>query len=129
MLKKALAGLLFIGVALASPAQAADSGFYVFGNLGMAKLKTDPEMDPGMTVDDKDTAWKLGGGYMFMRYVGIEAGYAQLGELTASDPSPFNVNISASGPFVAAIGVLPLGERFSLFGRLGVINAKVEVDG
>jgi OOP family OmpA-OmpF porin len=106
--------------AISVPAFAADTGGYLLGAFGQTKVK---DIDaPGATVDDTGTGYKIGGGYAFHRNFGVEAAYVDLGKATAS-----TTEFKSSGLVVVAVGMLPLNPQFSLLGRLGFINAKLEV--
>ena len=73
-IRKALAAcaLLLSGALTASQASAQ---FFVGGSIGQSDI--DDEITTGLitsgTVDGKDTAWKIFGGYMFNRHFGVEA--------------------------------------------------------
>ena len=108
------------------PAFAADTGGYLFGMVGQTKVKDAPDFGPGVSVDDTDTGFKIGGGYAFHRNFGVEAAYVDLGKATASAGGQ-SAELKASGISVVAVGMLPLGQNFSLLGRLGFINATVKL--
>ncbi len=65
-------------------------------------------------------------GYLFNRYFGVEAGVQGYTQSNSINETIFgdNVNDSASvsmiAGYVAAKGVLPLGDSFDLYGKLGV---------
>lgn len=78
------------------------------------------------------------GGFRVNRYFALEAGYADLGEITftkSDSPCPPGLScaailrtattgdISAHGRSLGARGFLPLGEGFELNGRLGVFRS------
>ena len=125
---------LFVALILASAlAQAQDGGFYLGGALGQSKFKDWCSGASSTTFfvscNDTDTAWKLLGGYRFNRYVGVEGSYIDWGEVTAT--------VSASGTVVdvtarqhsyglAAVGTLPIGEHFELFGKAGFLKTEQE---
>jgi len=79
-------------------------------------------------VDDNPGAFGLGLGYHFNPNFALEANYLDLGDATAHvhvfSPNEFDLreHLDASGLEVAAIGLIPLSERVSLFGKLGVFN-------
>ena len=108
---------------LASAAQAQP---YLGLSLGQSKL--DESITEGLitsgTVDSKDTAFKLFGGYQFHRHVAIELAYVNLGEASYSGDflgTPVTGgSVKASGFNVAGVGILPLTEEFSLFAKLGL---------
>jgi len=130
--------LLALSAALGmSSAQAADTGFYVGGSLGQSKVSDfdgsdfDAELaSAGFTSstssDDTDTGWKAFAGYRIMKYLAVEGAYTDFGEFTANSiitaPSAGIVNskVEAEAWTVSALGILPLGDKFSLFARLGV---------
>jgi len=143
--------LLFFALSAAlgmSTAQAADTGFYVGGGLGQSKVSdfsgsdVDAELATlGLTsstrTDDTDTGWKVFAGYRFMKYLAVEGAYTNFGEATANSiitaPAAGTVNttLEADSWTVSALGILPLGDRFSLFARVGVNfwNADISATG
>ena len=79
-------------------------------------------------VDDNPGALGLGFGYHFNPNFALEANYIDLGDAAAHvhEFSPAFANLTehldASGVSVDAIGLIPLSERVSLFGKLGAFN-------
>ena len=118
--------------AISVPAFAADTGGYLVGMFGQTKVKDIDTTGLGNpSKDDTDTGFKIGGGYAFNRNFAVEAAYVDLGKATASGTfagSNASVTFKASGLVVAAVGMVPLSQQFSLLGRLGLINATVKVD-
>jgi OOP family OmpA-OmpF porin len=126
------------GVALALPgfgalAQAAESGWYIGASIGQANAEVDCT---GTTAcDDKDSSWKIFGGYQINRNFAIELGYSDLGAVTASTP-PFvlfplvvpaaNLKIETTVWEVVAVGSLPVADRFSIFGKAGFYRADTD---
>lgn len=140
--------ILFLALSAAlavTSVQAADTGFYVGGSLGQSKVNDfngadiDAELlsDFGLTsstsTDDTDTGWKAFAGYRFMKYLAVEGAYTNFGEATANTivTAPgagiVNTTVESEAWTVSALGILPLGDRFSLFGRLGVNFWNVDV--
>jgi OOP family OmpA-OmpF porin len=123
--------LAFIAASfLAAPAfaQSPDSGFYVGGHLGQAEGRdacNDFSGVPGVSCDDKDTAWRILGGYQFNRNLSIEGAYTDLGELSATGPGG-SVSAEASALELVGVGSFPLTNRFSLYGKAGVYRGEVE---
>ncbi len=84
------------------------------------------------SVDETDTAWKIFAGYQHNKYLGVELGYVDLGEIdidattTAPTASTVNVNAEADGFTLSAIGTIPIGDKFGLFGRVGAFYWDVE---
>jgi OOP family OmpA-OmpF porin len=105
-------------LALASGAQA-NEGFYVGGAIGKGYL--DENID-GIRIDTDSSTYRIYGGYGFTRYFGVEAAYLDLGTFRETiDVGGVDVPVSASaaGFSLAAVGTLPLSERFSALARLG----------
>jgi OOP family OmpA-OmpF porin len=114
--------------ALAADPQA---GFY--GGLGAGLNYTN--LDTGSIVgakDEKDTAWKLFGGYQFNRYLGVEAGYVDLGKAGVGGTSAGNPAAASFESTVwqaAAVGSLPLSPQFAATAKLGVARADTDITG
>ena len=72
------------GFALPAAAQMNMSAFYAGVGIGQSKAKDWCSGAGGISCDDKDTAWKVFGGYQFSRNFAAEFGYVKLGEFNAS---------------------------------------------
>lgn len=119
----------FVASALlaSAPAFAAeDAGFYVGAGFGDAGLEL--QHSDLIDFDGSDTAFKLLGGYQFMKYFGVELEYIDAGDaddtwrgqVEGFDTEVRNV-IGLSGFNASAVGILPLGDQFNVFGKLGFI--------
>jgi OOP family OmpA-OmpF porin len=130
-----LAGIAFIA---APCAMAGDTGWYLGGNVGQSNAKIDdPRIAGGLLQQgfattsisdrDRDTGYKLFGGYQLDRNFAIEGGYFDLGKFgfTANTvpAGTLDGNIRIQGLNLDLVGTVPLGERFSAFGRAGLIYA------
>jgi OOP family OmpA-OmpF porin len=134
--------------ALALPAFGQESGWYVGGAIGQSKFKFDRGAiegpfaaaglgTTGFTYDETDTAWKLFGGYKFNRYFALEGAYLDLGKFSTSSrvisgAPPVNVSfaLKTKEAFdLAAVGIVPIGSQFSVFGKLGGYSIKTEGTG
>ncbi|HUF22216.1 MAG TPA: outer membrane beta-barrel protein [Burkholderiales bacterium] len=122
---------VLVGLALASGTVSlafAQSGVYLGASIGQSKFSDSCKDEAGVILsscDNKDTGFKLFGGYMFNPNLGVEVGYVNLGEITASGTflgTPFTAAIETTGFTAHAVGVLPLNEQFSLLGKLGLIR-------
>lgn len=118
-------------------AQAADTGFYIGGSFGKSKVSDFSSSDLNTelasmgitatsTTDDEDSGWKVFTGYRIMKYLAVEAAYANLGEVsadvvtTAPVAGTANVQLENTAITLSALGILPLNDKFSLFARLGL---------
>lgn len=133
--------LIAIALLSASMAPAYAGNLYLVGSVGESEFdgrKSDIDQaltDAGATnvsssLDKKDTAYKLQVGYQFNPYLAVEGGYVDLGKMkyaASFTGGNANASIEAKGWNVAAVGILPLNESFSLFAKAGVIDAKVKL--
>ena len=132
---------LAAAVATASFAQdsADEPYFYGGGSIGQSRAKIDEEritaslLAAGLTTtimarDERDTAYKLFGGYQFNRNWAVEAGLFTLGTFgftsTTVPPGTLKGQIKLQGVNVDLVGTLPLSERLSLIGRVGAQGAR-----
>ena len=156
--------MMCLGLGFVTSAQAVEPGWYVLGfggeasasgaseNLATEKLVAIFEsngvdvIDVTATIDDSDTGFGIAGGYQLNDHFAFEFAYVDLGSVsyqlsaTVSDgtneaDADVQLESSADGPVVSALGILPIGERFSVFGRVGLslMNAKgtarITIDG
>lgn len=112
-------GLAILGLAsamiFAGSASAQEAGWYVGASLGQAQV--DVDCSGTTSCDDKDSTWKIFGGYQINRNFSVEVGYSDLGAVTASTPSfvvpPFvipaaNLKVESTAWELVGIGSLPL---------------------
>lgn len=162
MLSSALLTCLSLG--MATSAQAAEPGWYLIGYggeasaSGLSQGQVDRNLeaifasvgleivDATSTLDDTDTGFGIGGGYQVNDHFAFEFGYVDLGSIsyraagTVTDgvdqlAAEAVLGSSADGPVVSVLGILPIGERFSVYGRVGLSllsaegRAQITVDG
>jgi OmpA-OmpF porin, OOP family len=131
MKSKTKAGVAILGLASAmaftGPAVAQDSGFYAGLHIGQSSADDACEgvSGPGVSCDDKDTAWKILGGYQFNRHLAVEIGYTDLGEVSASGPGG-SASIESTAFEVVAVGIFPIADKFSIYGKLGMYRGDTE---
>jgi OOP family OmpA-OmpF porin len=121
----AAAGLAMSQGALAQ-SRGQDRGWYVGGSIGQSEA--DGTCPTGSSCDFKDTDWKIFGGYRFMRHLAVEGWYADHGEITVKTGAVTGT-AQASTFGVAAVGILPLGGNFELFGKLGIGYTNIDATG
>ncbi|HEY1772967.1 MAG TPA: outer membrane beta-barrel protein [Gammaproteobacteria bacterium] len=145
----------FVAACLLAPSIAAadDPGWYVGFDVGAAKATTVPgalrplpepnfpSNDPGLAFASSgstgSTSTEVEGGYWFNSYVGLQAGFLDLGSFArdfhtldsdskvcigavCGSDSDDAEKVKASGVAVAVTGRWPLSEDFDLLGRAGV---------
>ena len=129
--KHTLAALLAAaGMALSSATMAQsmqDRGWYAGASIGQSEVQDFCDGIPG--CDGKDSAWKIFGGYQVNRNFAIELGYTDLGEATVNVSGPggnLNASVESSAWELVGIGSLPVANRFSVYGKLGLYRGEVE---
>ena len=121
--------------AIATPFAAADdTGWYGGFNIGQSKSKIDDTRitsgllgggfaTTSITDDDRDSGYKIFGGYRFNRNLALEGGYFDLGKFgftaTTVPAGTLNGNIKLRSLNLDAVGILPITGKFSAFGRIG----------
>ena len=126
--------------ALASPAvMAQDAGWYGGANAGRSSATIDDERINGGLInrgfssstivdDDRSTGYKIFGGYQLNKNFAIEGGYFDLGRFgytaTTVPAGTLNGNIKLRGLNLDLVGIVPLTEKFSAFGRAGLNYAQ-----
>jgi OmpA-OmpF porin, OOP family len=115
--------------------------WYVGANIGASDIKRNDSIqadqflelgfDSAITTSDKrDTGGRIFGGYQLHKNVAIEAAYVDLGKFSfRGDVMPTGSLIATtkiSGFELAAVGTLPLSERFELFARLGAFSGETK---
>jgi OOP family OmpA-OmpF porin len=156
--------LLCLGCGCVASAQSAEPGWYLVGfggevsASGLSQDQTDANVlaifdSVGLvavinssTVDDSDTGYGVAGGYQLNDHFAVEFAYVNLGSVeysaftTVTDgvevaDAEIGLESSAKGPAVSVLGILPIGDRFSLYGRVGLSfmsaegTARITIDG
>ena len=120
----------------ASPSASAgiSTGWYGGLSIGQSRAKIDDArisstlLGAGFTStsishDDRDTGYKVFAGYRINRNFALEGGFFDLGKFgftAATVPAgTLNGTIRLRGVNLDAVGILPIAERFSAFGRVG----------
>lgn len=159
-----LTALVCLGCVFASSARAVEPGWYLlgFGGESSASGASQNEAtgnlvdifesvgldvtDVTSTIDDSDTGFGAGGGYQYNDNFALEIAYVDLGtaayrfSATVTDgvdvaDADVELASTADGPVFSALGILPMGERFYVFGRVGfsLMNAngtaRITLDG
>ena len=76
------------------------------------------------SVDDRETAFKVFGGYKFNKNFALEGTYFELGKFsfrsTTSPAGTLDGSINLRGVSLDAVGIVPFKNKFSGFGRIGL---------
>ena len=137
--KRSLVAFAVLASFVSPVAMAQDAGWYGGLNLGQSKARIDdPRIISGLlssgffttsiTDDDRDSGYKIFGGYQMNRYLALEAGYFDLGRFsfnaTTQPLGTLTGEIKLRGANLDLLGIIPLTEKFSAFGRIGVARAE-----
>jgi OmpA-OmpF porin, OOP family len=135
----ALAGL---GPLLAAPAIAQEGGYFYGGlSAGQSRSKVDENrlaesvLGAGTTAtiierDERDTAYRLFGGYQLNRYIGFEAGFFDLGKAsfraTTTPAGTLDGAMRIRGVNLDVVGTLPITQNFAAIGRIGSAYSRTQ---
>lgn len=130
-LSKILISVMLLGLGW-SPAPSVYAQLYLGVGAGQAHTSV-PSLNTtvlGLPVTasatkTNDTSYKIYGGYQFTKNWGVEVGYDDLGngynvDFTIAGLSG-NGSVKIDNWYVAGTGTLPLGDRFSVFAKLGAV--------
>jgi len=127
--------------AIASPiAVAAELGWYGGLGVGVSRAYIDDDrirselsgvsLSTSIDDDDRDFGFKLYGGYKFNKNFALEGGYFNLGEFGFTANTTPTGTYTGSGKFqglnLDLVGILPVSEKFSAFGRVGYIYTETK---
>lgn len=117
----------------------ANSAWYIGAGIGRSKANIDDARivrslmangatSVAMRKDERDTGYKLYLGKQLNQYFALEGGYFDLGDFsfnaTTVPAGTLNGNVGFRGLNLDLVGQLPLSQRFSVFGRVGMQYAK-----
>ena len=133
---KSLAFIMAIGLAHVAAAQEdtkeEDRGPYIGLSLGSFSYEKD---DPpfGIHVDDTTSAYRIIGGYRFSDHFALEVNWGETGDLedsvtvtTSQGDSRIDLKGENEVLTIRALGILPLGEKLSLYGGIGYYDAELD---
>lgn len=133
-----LVGLASLVAASAFAQDSASSYYYGGLSIGQSRATIDEDRitatllgeglsTTAMSRNERDTAYRLFGGYQFNRYLGLEAGVFGLGTFgfssTTVPEGTLTGQIKLQGLSLDLVGTLPLSERWSVIGRIGAQGA------
>lgn len=101
---------------VAMPARA--EGVFIGGSLGTPRY---PDAVNGIGGNGSGISSKFFGGYQFTPNLALEAGYAGLGHMDDA-----NGRVRGHGLYLDVLGSLPLNDKWSALGRLGVAHVKLD---
>jgi OOP family OmpA-OmpF porin len=134
---------LAVAAGAAAPAYGAEQGWYVGTGIGYSKADIkDEAIDsalsiaaPGATTtsvvkNDDSIYYKLFLGYSFTSFLALEAHAFRLGEFgydASTTAGKFSGEVDMWGGSLDLLGIVPFGDSWRVFGRIGAIAAKSTV--
>ena len=122
-------------------AAAPETGWYGNVNVGRSTIDTNVDnvfANQGVTssssVDKHDTAYSLGVGYQFNQNFALEGGYVDLGKFNVGSTISAPAADTAHGTYkvdgwnLSGVGIIPLQNGFSVYGKAGLIFADVKLN-
>jgi len=126
--------ILFVAALLFSP-MAKGKGLYAHAELGRSSYDDDIDVDTEIIRLDGDaTSFRVAVGYDLNRYFSVEGGYVDFGKIDFGDVDvgglTGSVDAQADGLEFSITGRVPVGNRFSLLGRTGLLwwDARTQVN-
>ena len=120
----AAAGLMLVPTAHAQWLLKQDTGLYIGAAAGQSKVRNfcnDVAASGFPSCDEKDVTWKLSAGYNFSRNFAVEAGYVDWGKFTFGN-AVVSGNVKARGFELLAVGIFPVYQNLSAYGKLGFVR-------
>jgi|GEM_PF-1571656 len=115
-----IALLLVSGVAGAAVPQ---EGWFIGGAVGSAEIEDKAFRDLGTvtSIDKKDTAWQVWGGYRLASWVAMQGRYTALGEYSASTSQGGSSMLDSGALTVDMKLILPFGDSgFDIYAQAGL---------
>lgn len=118
---------LIVGCVLSATnvAMAADPGFYLSGAVN--RLSADFKNQDDINFDDSDNTASVRAGYMFNNTFGMEVGYLDLGNYTATGDNPANrIDIDGNAFSLALVANFDLIPPLDLYLKAGGMNVQAD---
>jgi long-chain fatty acid transport protein len=90
------------------------TGLYAGFGFGQSRYSDADEN----SANTRTEGWKVYGGYQFNKYLGVEGGYANLNDMTATGPG-ITANMDTDAWTLAGVLSYPLTDKLSVMGKLG----------
>lgn len=114
---KKIVAVALLTTLISAPVFAAEGQAYIYGDYGSATFKDAGQFpSPGM--------FDLGAGYQFHPNIAGELGYTIFGDSKIDFGGGDTVTIKTSSLHAAIVGIAPINNELSLFGKLGFASNK-----
>ena len=129
-----ITAILALGFGLAAPSFAQtqsdtwrmpyERGFWGHAGVSAGPSRLDADCPAGTSCDDKDYMFRAYAGGRFNNTIGLELGVLNLGKYQRGGG-----DTDGWGADIALIAGFPIGANSAIFGKVGAIYARTEVDG
>lgn len=134
MRRPLLTALMILGLALVASAASAGNPFYFTGKLGSTTFDGDLDGAFIPVFDDGDETWSFGLGFKLGKRLAFQAEYHDLGNASGLFPAceecdviPSTFETDSTVLSVTVLPSLPLGARFHLYGKFGLVSWESEL--
>lgn len=121
--------VLILVALLAAPAAYAQMPTGHGVDIGAAVVRSSVTVD-SLGFERDDIGWNVSVGWRFNRYAAVELAYysgIDTNENVVASGVPVNLELRSSAMTLCALGSVPLGDSFALFGRVGLAKEYVHV--
>ena len=121
-----LVARLFVVLALTGSVGAAQAeGWYVGANLGTARaLDVSSDIGSNVLIDDRDSSWRIFGGYHYWDIMGFELGFTDLGKTSVQSTymgSAYSDQDEAAVIDAVIVGTMRITGDISVLGKIGLL--------
>ena len=131
-MKRSVLCLFVILVAASMTASASDTGFYLGAGVGRSSIDIlDFYPTLGESLETTNSGYKAYGGYRFLKFLAVEAGYTNLGSpqgLEKNVPEhPEKATVSIKGLDAFAVGIIPVSQVVDVFAKVGFMSWNTDI--
>jgi OOP family OmpA-OmpF porin len=131
-MKRRVLCLFIILVAASMTASASDTGFYLGAGIGQAAIEIlDFYPSLGDFVESPTPGYTAYGGYRFLKFLAVEAGYADLGSPQWQERNvqgyQERAEVSIQGWDTFVVAILPVSNVVDIYGKLGIMAWETEI--
>jgi OOP family OmpA-OmpF porin len=122
-----LTGVSLLAILAFGGSDAFAQGFYAGAGIGNTFFSSEVEdaLDQIKSIDENSAAWKIFGGYLAQKYIGVEGGYRDFGKVSSTVSSEL-FESKTTGWDVEALGRLEIA-IVDIFAKAGLMFWSTEV--
>ena len=118
--------LVVLAMGVASAGDHDMKGWYVGVGAGSASIELKTDESLSTTVDESPTAVRLFGGYRAMKYIAIEFGIGDFGEISTTTSSGDTYEATLAGIDFDVYGILPLADEIvDIYIKVGIAETEI----